>query len=245
MSGHIGASYLSRTAHDVFVDGAGTVPVNPLTSAAIHALMNAGHAAMGHLGGWHADPDGQPQYRHFGKKAGEIRIRIDASEGADIGEDGWEILKGVSPFTLDVALALLAQMCDPRTRDRTKWPISYPAAVSASRILRYKGISRRSGNGVDLLHRIDEEIRRLQTLRFDVIGFPAWDSAVGRWNPTGVSVKGVRLFEAVESDSAPARDRVWLVRHFRLGSYPRLPEKRPPAGYHRRASQCPRAFLRS
>ena len=106
-----------------------------------------------------------------------------------LGEDGWEILEGVSPFTLDVALALLAQMCDPRTRDRTKWPMSYPAAVSASRILRYKGITRRSGNGGDLLHRIDEEIRRLQTLRFDLIGFPAWDSAISRWNPAGVSVE--------------------------------------------------------
>ena len=212
MSNHFGANYLSRTAHDVFLDGAGTVPVNPLTSAAIRALMNAGHAARGHLGGWHADEEGQPQYRHFGKRAGEIRIRIDASEAADLGDDGWEILEGVSPFTLDVALALLAQMCDPRTRDRTKWPMSHPAAVSASRILRYKGIARRSGNGGDLLHRIDQEIRRLQSLRFDLIGFPAWDSAISRWNPAGVSVDGVRLIEAVESESTSARDRVWLVR---------------------------------
>ena len=212
MAGSLGTSFVSRTAHDVFLDGAGTVPVNPLTCAAIRALMNAGHAAKGHLGGWHADEDGQPLYRHFGKRAGEIRIRIDATDGPDIGEDGWEILEGVSPFTLDVALALLAQLCDPRTRDRTKWPMSYPAAVSASRILRYKGITRWGTDRGKLLRRIDEEIHRLQTLRFDLIDFPAWDSAVGRWNPAGVSVTGVRLIEAEESESTATRDRVWLVR---------------------------------
>jgi hypothetical protein len=212
MAGSLGANFVSRTAHDVFLDGAGTVAVNPLTSAAIRALMNAGHAAKGHLGGWHADENGQPLYRHFGKRAGEIRIRIDAADEPDIGADGWEILEGVSPFTLDVTLALLAQLCDPRTRDRTKWPMSYPAAVSASRILRYKGITRWGNDRDELFQRIDEEIRRLHTLRFDLIGFPAWDSSVSRWNQAGVSVNGVRLIEAVESDSASARDRVWLVR---------------------------------
>lgn len=204
-----------RLTPDAFLDGVGTMPVNPLVSAAIGALLNAGPEARTRIGGWHADDLGFPVYRHFGKRAGEIRITVDEAEAMD----AWAVLDGAGPLSLDVLLSVLAQLCDPRTRGRTKYPMARPAEVCASRIIRYKKMVRWGAERVELMARIDDEIRRLQALRFEIVGFPVWDPGFGRWNASGVSVAGLKLFDVLEAFAPPAaadpdrpRDHVWLIR---------------------------------
>lgn len=191
------------------------MPINPLIAAAVRALLGGGPASRSRLGGWHCDDRDRPIYRHLGKSAGEVAVSVDA----DGGDVGWAVVEGITPFTLDVLLSVLAQLSDPRTRGRTKFPMARPEAVSASRIIRYKGMARWGEDRREMMARIDDEMGRLQALRFDLLRFPAWDPGLGRWNAGGITVSGLRLFEATEAFVAPPvgaksapRDRVWLVR---------------------------------
>lgn len=203
---------------NAFLDGVGTIPVNPLVATAVGALLNAGPSASARLGGWQADERGAPVYRQFGKKAGEIRAYF-AVDGATADADAWTMVSEAGVLTLDILVSLLAQLCDPRTRDRTKYPVGEPAALSASKIMRYKNLSLWAANRAQFVERIAQEIRCLESLRFDLVGVPVWDPSRQRWNPSGVTVKGIRLFEIGEAEVAGSsaadgspKDRAWLVR---------------------------------
>jgi DNA-binding transcriptional regulator YiaG len=177
------------------------------------------------MGGWTPDDQGRLTYRHLGKRGGQIVIYLDpaavlASEGGTSLANQWSFVARFSPLTADVLLAVLAQLCEPGQGNRTKFPLLTPAPITAAAILRYKDLRRWGAEGAELRQRVDEEVVRLQGLRFDVHQFPAWDPDLQRWNAKGVSVVGDRLFDIVDSqtynlqrEGAPARSEiVWLAR---------------------------------
>lgn len=209
---------------NAFPDGWGKIPNNPLVAAAIASLFKGGSSARVLLGGWEPDLEGRLTYRHIGKRGGQIVIYPDpaaviARESGSSIEKQWAFVEGFSPLTADVLLAILAQICEPGLGNKSKFPLLTPVPITASAILRYKGLRRWGSEGRELRQRVDEEILRLQGLRFDVHQFPAWDPGMNRWNAKGVSVIGDRLFDIVDSQTyqsgGEVRSRseiVWLTR---------------------------------
>jgi len=209
---------------NAFPGGWGKIPNNPLVAAAIAALFKGGDGARGLMGGWSADAEGRLTYRHLGKRGGQIVIYPDPAaviarhNGSDLNKQ-WAFVEGFSALTVDVLLAILAQICEPGVGNKPKFPLLAPVPITAAAILRYKGLRRWGSEGAELRRRVDEEILRLQGLRFDVHQFPAWDPGLNRWNAKGVSVIGDRLFDIVDSQTIQAggeiRSRseiVWLTR---------------------------------
>lgn len=210
---------------DAFPDGWGRIPNNPLVAASIAALFKGGPKAQTLVGGWAPDERGRLTYRHLGKRGGQISIYPDpaavlASEGGSGLASQWSFIEKVSPLTADVLLAVLAQLCESGQGNRSKFPILTPVPITAKAILRYKALRRWGAEGSQLRERVDEEIVRLQGLRFDVQQFPAWDPDLRRWNAKGVSVSGDQLFDVVDvqtynlqhSSSQGRSEIVWLAR---------------------------------
>ena len=224
MQGVIAARKGSFKLANAFPDGWGKIPNNPLVAAAIASLFKGGPGARGLMGGWTPDAEGRLTYRHLGKRGGQIVIYPDPAaviarqNGSDIGKQ-WSFVEGFSPLTVDVLLAVLAQVCEPGLGNKSKFPMLAPVPITAGAILRYKGLRRWGSEGKHLRQRVDEEILRLQGLRIDVHQFPAWDPGLNRWNAKGVSVIGDRLFDIVDSrtyqSGGETRSRsevVWLTR---------------------------------
>lgn len=224
MQGAIPARRSTFKLANAFPNGWGTIPNNPLIAAAIASLFKGGANARDLMGCWSPDAEGRLTYRHLGKRGGQIVIYPDPAaviarqHGSGIDKQ-WAFVEGFSPLTVDVLLAILAQVCEPGLGNKSKFPLLAPVPITASAILRYKGLRRWGSEGRQLRQRVDEEILRLQGLRFDVHQFPAWDPDLNRWNAKGVSVLGDRLFDIVDSQTyqcgGETRSRseiVWLTR---------------------------------
>ena len=216
-----------RSAYKVvnaFPEGWGKIPNNPLVAAAVAAIFKGGPNARSLIGGWSEEPDGRLAYRHLGKRGGQIVVYVSPPKNGngDAARDNlerqWSFIEEISPLSVDVLLAVFAQLCEPSLGNKSKYPLLAPVAITAAAILKYKGLKRWGEEGAALRRRVDMEIGRLLNLRFDVHQFPAWDPDLRRWNAKGVSVSGDRLFDVVETvahQSAGVRTKtevVWLTR---------------------------------
>ena len=200
------------------------IPNNPAIATALAAIFKGGPNARSLIGGWFEDEDGKPIYRHSGNRGGKVLVYVDpvttAAGSVPTAEDVWGFIDGLSAFTADVALAVLAQLCEPSLANRPKYPLVESVPISADAILAYKGIRRWGAERRVLRARVCEEMERLRGLRFDVERYPAWDPELRRWNPMGVSTKGDRLFDIVaveqrepQATNGQARlETSWLVR---------------------------------
>ncbi len=207
-----------------FPNGVGTIPNNPMIAAVLGAVLKGGPSARHLMNGWTPADDGRLVYRHIGKRGGEIHVYFDTN--GDSMSAGLEkpdpvarqiaMIEALNPLTADVMFMVLAQTCEPGLGNRAKFPLLDPVAVSANAMMKTKDFKSWGKERERFRERIGEEVALLSRLRCDVIRYPGWDPAIGRWNPTGVSASGERLFEVVPFDggsSAEARqDRVWLAR---------------------------------
>ncbi len=186
---------------DAFPEGEGSVPNNPLIVAGLEAMFKGGPKAQALVGGWQTSETGRPVYVQTSRKGGRIRVyprlEADPSRPMPTTESLWGFVEGLSAFTGDVALAVLAQLCEPTTGDKTKYPLIESVRITADAILRYKGIRRYGEDRRDLERRVYEEMRRLQALTFDVEKLPAPDPGTGGWNYHGASWEEDRLFDIV------------------------------------------------
>jgi hypothetical protein len=203
---------LGRSVPNAFPAGMGTIPNNPLLAAAIAAIFKGGPRARDLFGGWERDAEGRLAYRHIGKRGGQILVHMDGGPGAD-----WAAIEGLGALTADVALAVLAQLCEPGMGHKSRYPSLLAVPVSANAILRYKGVRRWGTERAVLQARIAEEMERLGRLAFTIESFPAFDPAQSRWSHRGVSATGERLFAAAPAPEG-AGEAVWLVR---LGGWSR------------------------
>lgn len=187
---------------DAFPEGEGSVPNNPLIATGLESMFKGGSKARALVGGWEDSETGRPVYVQTNRKGGRIRVypRLEADPARPMPttESLWAFVEGLSAFTADVALAVLAQLCEPNTGDKTKYPLVESVRITADAILRYKGIRRYGEDRRGLERRVYEEMRRLQALTFDVEKLAAPDPDTGRWNADGASWEEDRLFDIVK-----------------------------------------------
>lgn len=187
---------------DAFPDEIGRLPNNPLVAAGMAAIYKGGPRAQILLGGWRENEAGRPIYQHTGVRGGRILIYPNLVQSAAdplmTTENLWKFIRSLNPFTGDVALAVLAQLCEPSLGDKPKHPLLESVRISADSILSYKGIQRWGMERRLLQKRVFEEMERLRALYFDVEKWPAWNPKTGKWDPTGVSWQGDRLFDIVK-----------------------------------------------
>ena len=137
----------------------------------------------------------------------------------------WDLVEQLTPLTADVALAVLAQLCEPSVGRKPQAPLLEPVRITADAILQYKGI-RRWGLERRLLHeRVFTEMEHLRSLHFDVEKYPNGILPRASGTPAGVSWQGDRLFDIVKVECYQEslfgdRERIevsWLVRSGPVG----------------------------
>ena len=187
---------------DAFATGVGRIPSNPALSAALGAIWKGGPRARFLRAGWSDAGTGKPTCVHMVKQGGRVlvypNLMHSASDPLPTTEALWAFVESLNPFTADVALAVLAQMVEPSTGDRPKYPLLQPVRITANAILRYKGIQRYGAERRLLEHRVYEEMERLRGLTFDVERVKAYDADTDRWPKEGASWEGDRLFDIVK-----------------------------------------------
>jgi|GEM_PF-2679544 len=209
---------------DAFPSQQGRIPNNPLLAAGLAAIWKGGEKVLTLMGGWLGNEAGCPVYHHNGRRGGKIivypNLKRNSNDGLPTTEHLWQFTKSLSPFTADVALAVLAQLCEPSVGDRPKYPLLESVRITADAILRYKGIQRWGIERRMLKERVFEEMEKLRALYFDVEKVPAWDPATNKWNGKGFSWRGDRLFDIVKVEQyheniSGERTQIefsWLVR---------------------------------
>lgn len=208
---------------DAFPDGTGRFPNNPLIFAGLSAIWKGGSKARRIVGGWQETEAGQVIYQHLPPRGGG-RILVypnlvkNASNRLPTTPDLWKFVESLNPFTSDVALAVFAQMLEPSAGDKPKYPLLEPVRITADAILKYKGIQRWGMENRLMKEKIQEEMERLTSLRFDIEEMRATHPDTGRYDKR--SWEGDRLFDIVKVEQWQeglfgGRERVevsWSVR---------------------------------
>jgi DNA-binding XRE family transcriptional regulator len=215
----------TRHVPNAFVGGAAQIPNNPLIAAAFTAIFKGGPKARSLINGWDADENGVIRYRHIGRRGGEISIYFDVPKGSNSNRGAFvaaqtELIEAFNPLTADTLLAVLAQICDRGSGNRSFYPLTTPALISTNAILKYKGVRRWGWERSDLRRRIKGELELLSRLRFDVVQFPSWDPSIKSWNHKGVSVVGDKIIDVLDGDEIAVvlnnreklLDAMWTVR---------------------------------
>lgn len=198
-------------ALDAFPNGQGAVPTNPAVFTTISAIWKGGLRARDLIDGWTARDDGQPVYQHA-SSGGQISVYVQPGHGdLATAETLWALVERLSPFTADVALAVLAQLAAPESGARPHYPLLEPIRITADTILEYKGIQRWGVERADLRRRVAAEIEHLRHLSFDVEAWPVGGNEPGR---KPASWRGDTLFDivTVERGEGPATSISWSVR---------------------------------
>jgi len=215
----------TRYVPNAFVGGSAQIPNNPLIAATFAAIFKGGPKARSLINGWDIDENGIIKYRHLGRRGGEIAIYFDvvraktSNRGAFIAEQT-SLIESFNPLTADTLLAVLAQICEQSTGNRSFYPLTTPVLISTNAILKYKGVKRWGWERSDLRRRIKQELELLSRLRFDVLQFPSWDPAIKSWNHKGVSVVGDKIIDVMDGDEISVLlnnrekllDATWTVR---------------------------------
>jgi Helix-turn-helix len=187
---------------DAFPGGTARLPNNPLIAAGMEALWKGGRRARDLVGGWSLSPSGRPVYQHNGRRGGRVLVYPNlsghAADPLPTTDMFWSFVESLNPFTGDVVLAVLAQLCEPGTGDRPKAPLLEPVRITAQAIARYKGIQRWGMERRLLDERIFDEMERLRGLAFDVEKMPVLDPATGKWDSGGASWEGDQFFDIVK-----------------------------------------------
>ena len=218
-------SQSTRHVPNAFAGGVAQIPNNPLIAAVFTAIFKGGPKARSLINGWEVDQDGVIKYRHIGRRGGEIAIYFDVPKGSASNRGALiakqiELIEAFNPLTADTFLAVLAQICERSTGNRSFFPLTTPVLISTNAVLKYKGVRRWGWERSDLRRRIKHELELLSRLRFDVLQFPSWDPAIKSWNHKGVSVVGDKVIDLMDGDVLAVvlnnreklLDATWTVR---------------------------------
>jgi len=196
------------------------VPSNPLIAALLAAVSAGGPKARERHGGWVAGSGGVPVFLHGGRKGGTVAVSPEFDRGSGDGDDDrppdldalWGLVESLNPFTADVALAVLAELCAARATTATRGPLIDSTVITAGQILAYKAVAAWDKDAATLCARIRDEMARLRTLAFAIDGYPVFDPATGQWRHDGASWSGDRLFDIVEVNTPGSDGPSWFVR---------------------------------
>lgn len=195
--------WAARTRENVpnaFPDGIANVPINPAINAGLCAIRKGGQKAPTLTAGWREN-NGQVVYGHRIKKGGQVLFYFSPAQASGpipTTDTLWKFVESLSPFTSDVVLAVLAQLCEPGGGDRPKAPLLETIKITADTILQYKGSHRRGEDKQELRSRVHDEMERLRALRFDVRRVGGHNPDTGKYDPTGITWEGDSLFDIVK-----------------------------------------------
>lgn len=190
------------------------IPNNPLIAAFFSAVFKGGPQAKKLLGGWNFNEAGELEFRHIGRKRGQISVKVDKSAAGNAAAQ-WEVVEALSPLTVDTGMAILAELSHPGNGKRTKFPLMQPIPITVDHVLRYKKFHRYGEERKEFRERVAAEFRILQKLRIDIVDYPGWDISKKRWNANGISLYGDKPFDLVEGDleGETGSDAVWMTRY--------------------------------
>jgi len=155
---------------NAFPGGEGRVPNNHILTAGLLALNKAGKNARTLENGWRPNASGRPTYEYEPTKTKRISVYAlldDLAEEQVINtEKVWRFIEGLHPDTQDVALAVLAQMCEPSVGDKPRYPMLMPVPITDDAILAYKAVTISNRESARLI--IHTAMDNLQALSFDV-----------------------------------------------------------------------------
>jgi len=176
------------------------IPNNPIVSANLECMWKGGDRAKFLVGGWRDGNGGRPVYRKNLKRGNSVSVYPNTASLNDPSDAEflWQIVEGLNPFTADVTLAILAQLCEPTAGAAPRAPLLESVVINADAILAYKGIQRYGAEKRILLKQIHDEIERLRALFFDADKVPCFDPESGKYDNRGKSWSGDRLFDIVK-----------------------------------------------
>ncbi len=132
----------SSTVANAFPGGVGRFPNNPVIFAGPLAIFKGGARAGLLMDGWQQSESGRLFYVHPGNRGGRILLYPTAllkpDEALTILDKQRQFIGRLTPFTADVALGVLAQLCEPSLGDRPKFPMLEPVLITATAILRWR-----------------------------------------------------------------------------------------------------------
>lgn len=117
--------------------------------------------------------------------------KIEYEESSFTSEDMAAYIESLSPLTTDVALAVLAALGESED------PFNKAVKITVDDIIKLKGIKAWGLQKEELIKRIDQEMKNLQRLRFEIHSMPSPDPNTGKWVPEGHSWENDRLFDIV------------------------------------------------
>ncbi|MGD9966255.1 MAG: hypothetical protein AB7T59_07025 [Hyphomonadaceae bacterium] len=181
-------------------EGLLATPNNPLIVAAVQAIFAGGAAAELNESGWRRDRSGRPVFEFWSGSGGRIKVSLAGSEQA-----AWADVAAFSTLTLDCAIGVLTCLGSDAFRAATAAPRREPVRLGAPALLAAKGYKRFGAEREAFADAVDEEIRRLMRLRFEIVAYPGYDPTARKWNSSGISRAGIALFEL--APQAPQHDR--------------------------------------
>jgi DNA-binding XRE family transcriptional regulator len=213
---------LGTKVGDAFPRGEGRMPNNAVVVAGLLAINKGGKNARSIEDGWKEGEGGRLTCRFDVGRGGSVIAYPDlpkkTKDEFELTEGLWRFVENLDCLTSDVALAVLAQLCEPSTGDRPKHPMFAPVIITDDAILRYLGVKRRGRARRAQREKIYDAMERLQRLFFDIHSVSAVDPATLKFK--GVFYHGDRLFDIVkiaqyQEDLFGARKTVsitWSVR---------------------------------
>jgi hypothetical protein len=171
-------------------DGLLSLPNNPLVVAAVQAICAGGAGAESNEAGWRRDRAGMPAFEFWNGSGGRIRVSVGGAPA-----DAWADVHAFSALTLDCAIGVLACLASDAFRSATAAPRREYVWIGAPALLLMKGYKRFGAERELFAGAVDQELRRLMRLRFEIVSYPAYDPAVRKWNSDGISRADISLFE--------------------------------------------------
>jgi len=147
--------------------------------------------------------------------------KIEYEESSFTSEDMAAYIESLSPLTTDVALAVLAALGESED------PFNKAVKITVDDIIKLKGIKAWGLQKEELIKRIDQEMKNLQRLRFEIHSMPSPDPNTGKWVPEGHSWENDRLFDIVRVEKykqSPTGEKktiavAWSVRAGQWAQY--------------------------
>jgi DNA-binding XRE family transcriptional regulator len=206
-------------------NGMGTIPNNPALAAYLQGIYQGGPLARFKIGGWAPDDvSGVPLFRHEGRsKAGRrgaiiLYVQPDGGPGKPLpgAADLWRHVEALDPFTADVMLACLAQMCEPSTGQRAKAPLLEPVIITPEAVMAYKSIARRGDEKWRLYEKVCAAMERIKSLRFNAIDYHVPTGTSYEWKSWEDTLLDIATIKHHQGDLLSKEEKLisikWSVR---------------------------------
>lgn len=142
----------------MFRESIAPVPNNSVVNVLVSAILAGGPGARHKPCGWEARGN-KMVYEKKHSNAGCISISV---------EGDWAFVEGLSVFTADIAIALLATVCSVYCRHKTPNPMTQKAVITAEQLLRYKKTRSRGEKYWEQLERVNQEIAKVHCFKVSV-----------------------------------------------------------------------------